>query len=116
MTNNNTSRPQPAAPNFADLLRSGRLAWRLLLDPRVATLAKVAIPVLAGLYVLSPVDLIPDMVPVLGQLDDLAILALAVRLFIALAPPAVVAEHRANLTGAMPADQDAVDGDYRVIS
>ncbi len=116
MTNNNTSRPQPAAPNFADLVRSGRLAWRLLLDPRVATLAKIGIPVLAGLYVLSPVDLIPDVIPVVGQLDDLAVVALAIRLFIALAPPAVVAEHRANLAGAAPADQDAVDADYRVIS
>lgn len=115
MTGNNTQRPpQGAAPNIGDLIRSGRLAWRLLLDPRVATLAKIAIPALAIAYVVSPVDLIPDAIPVVGQLDDLAILGLAVRLFIQLAPPAVVAEHRAKLSGVVQ-EQDVIDGDYRVI-
>ncbi len=109
---------------LADLVRSGRLAWRLLKDPRVGTLAKLAVPVLAGIYVLSPVDLLPDFIPVLGQLDDVAIVALALRLFIQLAPPAVVAEHIATMAGGTPPSQggsgghddgDVIEGDYRVV-
>ncbi len=109
---------------LADLVRSGRLAWRLLKDPRVGTFAKLAVPVLAGIYVLSPVDLLPDVIPVLGQLDDVAIVALALRLFIQLAPPAVVAEHMATMAGHTPPaqggtrgqdDGDVIEGDYRVM-
>ena len=45
------------------------LAWALLRDPRAPKAAK-AVVVLAGLYVLSPVDLVSDLIPVLGWLDD----------------------------------------------
>jgi len=57
---------------FAEL----RLAWRLMREPRVALVAK-ALPVLAALYVVSPLDFIPDVLPVLGQMDDLGILILS---------------------------------------
>lgn len=121
---------------IANMIRDGQLAWRLLNDPRVAAVAKVMIPVLAVLYVLSPVDLIPDVIPVLGQMDDLAVLAIALRLFISMAPPAVVAEHRAQMSGQAPQagpaqntagrtqrpangatveEGDVVDADYHVI-
>ena len=45
------------------------LAWALLRDPRAPKSAKAVI-VLAGLYVISPVDLVPDWIPILGWLDD----------------------------------------------
>lgn len=46
-------------------------------------------------YALSPIDLIPDFIPVLGQLDDLLILPLLVWLAIRMMPKSLIAEHRA---------------------
>ena len=51
------------------LLTHARLAVRLLREPRVPLLAKV-VPVLAAVYLVSPLDAVPDLIPVLGQLDD----------------------------------------------
>ncbi len=51
---------------------------RLRKDPRVPRSAKVAIA-FAGLWVLSPIDLIPDFLPVIGPLDDIIVVALAFR-------------------------------------
>jgi uncharacterized membrane protein YkvA (DUF1232 family) len=51
---------------------------RLRKDPRVPRSAKLAIA-FAGLWVLSPIDLIPDFLPVIGQLDDVIVVALALR-------------------------------------
>jgi uncharacterized membrane protein YkvA (DUF1232 family) len=47
-------------------------------------------------YALSPIDLIPDFVPVLGYLDDLVIVPLGAALVLRLTPPAVLAECRAR--------------------
>ena len=64
-------------------------------DPRVPWLAKVvAAAVLA--YALTPVDLIPDFIPVLGLLDDLVIVPLGLALVVRLVPPELMAEHRAT--------------------
>jgi uncharacterized membrane protein YkvA (DUF1232 family) len=51
---------------------------RLRRDPRVPRSARVAI-VVAGLWVASPIDLIPDFIPVIGPLDDIVVVALALR-------------------------------------
>jgi len=51
---------------------------RLRKDPRVPRRAKVAI-VFAGLWVASPIDLIPEFIPVIGPLDDIIVVALALR-------------------------------------
>ena len=51
---------------------------RLRRDPRVPRRAKIAI-VVAGLWVASPIDLIPEFIPVIGPLDDLVVVALALR-------------------------------------
>ncbi|HEY2949735.1 MAG TPA: DUF1232 domain-containing protein [Micromonosporaceae bacterium] len=51
---------------------------RLRNDPRVPRRAKVAV-VIAGLWVASPIDLIPEFLPVIGPLDDLVVVALALR-------------------------------------
>ena len=54
------------------------LARRLRADPRVPWQAKAAV-VVAGLWVLSPVDLLPEFLPVIGPLDDVVVVALALR-------------------------------------
>jgi uncharacterized membrane protein YkvA (DUF1232 family) len=51
---------------------------RLRKDPRVPRRAKVAI-IIAGLWVASPIDLIPEFLPVIGPLDDVVVVALALR-------------------------------------
>lgn len=68
--------------------------WLAARDPRVPRLAKL----LAGLvtaYALSPIDLIPDFIPVLGLVDDLLIVPAGIWLCIRLIPPPVLADLRA---------------------
>jgi uncharacterized membrane protein YkvA (DUF1232 family) len=55
-----------------------RLVRRLRKHPAVPRRAKVAI-MFAGLWVLSPIDLIPEFLPVIGPLDDVVVVALALR-------------------------------------
>jgi uncharacterized membrane protein YkvA (DUF1232 family) len=69
-----------------------RLYWRLLGDQRVSIWPK-ALLALAVLYVLSPVDLVPDVIPFVGEIDDLVVLIAACRVFVYLCPPDVVQEH-----------------------
>ena len=93
-------RPVPVKPEdpgallawFQDVIRQTRLAWRLLWDPRVPWWTKL-IPPAALAYVLFPVDIIPDVMVGLGQLDDIAVVLLGAKIFIELAPPDVVREH-----------------------
>jgi uncharacterized membrane protein YkvA (DUF1232 family) len=63
-------------------------------DPRVPWYAKALAVAVAG-YALSPIDLIPDFIPVLGYLDDLIIVPLGILLVVRLIPPRIMAEHRA---------------------
>jgi len=62
---------------------------RLRRDPRVPRSARVAI-VVAGLWVLSPIDLIPEFIPVIGPLDDVVVVALALRYAARRVPPDVL--------------------------
>ena len=62
---------------------------RLRRDPRVPRSARVAI-VIAGLWVLSPIDLIPEFIPVIGPLDDVVVVALALRYAARRVPPDVL--------------------------
>ncbi len=62
---------------------------RLRRDPRVPRSARVAI-VVAGLWVLSPIDLIPEFIPVIGPLDDVVVVALALRYAARRVPPEVL--------------------------
>jgi uncharacterized membrane protein YkvA (DUF1232 family) len=63
-------------------------------DPRVPWFAKCGAVAVAA-YALSPIDLIPDFVPVLGYLDDLIIVPAGMALVIRCIPPDIMAEHRA---------------------
>ncbi|MGQ7791770.1 YkvA family protein [Faunimonas sp. B44] len=68
-------------------------------DRRVPWYAKAVAAAVAG-YALSPIDLIPDFVPVLGYLDDLVIVPLGILLAVKLVPPDLMAEHRAAAAAA----------------
>jgi len=62
-------------------------------DPRVPWHAKALAACVAG-YALSPIDLIPDFIPVLGYLDDLLLVPLGIWLVVRMIPPQIMAEHR----------------------
>lgn len=80
-----------------DALLRIKLIFRLLADRRVNPWLKL-VPIAGILYLVSPLDLIPDvMLPVIGELDDLAILWLTNHFFIEFCPPEVVREHVRNL-------------------
>lgn len=78
-----------------DVPTQGKLAYCLLRDPRVPTPPKLALLGALGLIV-SPLDL-PAWVPVVGDLDMLALAVLAVKVFVDACPPEVVREHRKAL-------------------
>jgi uncharacterized membrane protein YkvA (DUF1232 family) len=75
------------------------LAGRLVADERMP-LAVRAIPALLVLYLAMPLDIIPDFIPVLGQLDDIAVVIVAVGLFARFAPVRIIEEHIATLESA----------------
>lgn len=74
------------------LLRNGRLLWRLIRDSRTPLLPKLILGA-ALLYALSPLDFVPDFVPLVGQLDDVAVLALGLELFFKNVPEWLRREH-----------------------
>ncbi|RWX32769.1 DUF1232 domain-containing protein, partial [Rhizobium leguminosarum] len=74
------------AKNWAKSLKRDIVAlWLAARDPRVPWHAKVVAGAVAA-YALSPIDLIPDFIPILGYLDDLLILPLGIMLAIRLVP------------------------------
>ena len=103
-------------------LDQARLTCRLYRDPRVSTLLKVMLPSIAVLYLLSPIDLIPDFLLGLGQIDDLGILTVAVlvisKLMPHLVPEPIVAEHRSAMgsTDGLPSQPSdvVIDTTYQV--
>jgi len=62
-------------------------------DPRVPWYAK-ALALAVAAYAASPIDLIPDFIPIVGYLDDLIIVPLGIALVVRLIPPEIMAEHR----------------------
>lgn len=69
--------------------------WIAARDPRVPWHAKAVAGAVAA-YALSPIDLIPDFIPVLGYLDDLIIVPAGIWLALRLVPPPLMAELRAE--------------------
>lgn len=62
-------------------------------DPRTPWLPKV-LALLIAAYALSPIDLIPDFIPILGYLDEIILLPIAIAFVVRLIPPPLMAEHR----------------------
>ena len=87
-----------AAPikDWARIIRRDVVAlWLAARDPRVPWLAKAVAAAVAA-YALSPIDLIPDFIPVIGYLDDLLLVPLGILLAVRLIPPPVMADLRAR--------------------
>lgn len=96
------------------LLRDVGTAWRLLWDPNVPGLLKLALPFLALLYWVWPLDLIPGL-----PLDDIAVFLLAARLFVSLASSdsinrAFGGRRTESRSGGHP-DDDVIDTTWRVV-
>ena len=72
--------------------RYAKLAANMVRDDRVPARAKAAL-IVGGVYVVSPIDLIPGIIPVLGQIDDLVVIMMAIGSATRLCPPELVDEH-----------------------
>lgn len=66
--------------------------WRIFRDRDTPIAAKAVIPAVLA-YLAMPLDIIPDFIPVLGQLDDLAVIALGLGLVLMMTPRHVIEEH-----------------------
>lgn len=84
------------AKQWARLIKRDVLAlWLAAQDPRVPWYAKLLAGGVAA-YALSPIDLIPDFIPVLGYVDDLILVPLGILITVRLIPPPLMAEFRAE--------------------
>ena len=86
----------PEGSAFKEFVQQMKLVYNLMLDRRVHPMTKL-IPLVSLAYVVLPPDLIPDLIPGLGQMDDLAIVLLGVRFFLELSPEDVVQSHLKQL-------------------
>ncbi len=84
--------PQRIARFFYHLPSFLKLFWRLLKDRRVPLPPKLLLILLLA-YVFAPVDLLPDFLAGLGQIDDLVVIFLGLRAFVRLCPREVVRDH-----------------------
>ena len=82
---------------FQDLWKQAQVTLRLLRDPRVA-MWKKTIPFLPLIYVVSPLNLLSSWIPVIGQIDDVALFLAAMRLFEKMADSDLVIEHEAKVS------------------
>lgn len=100
---------------FREVWQQARLVYYLLRDPEVPFYWKL-VPFAAVLYLLWPVDFLPDLAPVLGQLDDLTALLVSSKVFIEMAPPHVVARYmeQIRVSDGFSATKDA-DVDEKII-
>jgi len=90
---------------WREVWRQARLAWYLIRSPEVPLYLKV-LPAIAVIYVLLPTDFIPDVFPVIGQLDDITALLVGAKVFIELAPQEVVARYVQRARGGASAASD----------
>jgi uncharacterized membrane protein YkvA (DUF1232 family) len=88
----------------------GRLAWRLGRDPLISRARRAAVIGAAG-YLVSPIDLVPGFIPVLGQLDDIAVVLAALRLALDGLDP----ERRRAHLGAVGLDEGHLATDLRAV-
>ena len=101
------------------LTRIPGLVFRLMLDRRVPMRLKLIIPA-AVLYLVSPIDLLPDIFPLLGHTDDLVVIILALASFLLMTPRNVLNEYLTGRPADLSADSgtrdsrgNVIEGEYR---
>ncbi|MFZ0544689.1 MAG: DUF1232 domain-containing protein [Candidatus Promineifilaceae bacterium] len=128
-TTENALDPRMKDPGFwREIWEQVRLVWLLLRDSDVPIYLKL-LPLAAVIYVIFPVDLIPDFVVPLGQIDDLTAVLLGAKMFIEMAPQDIVNRHiramrmqygSASLNDVEPSDKEIdasiiIEGDYHQV-
>ncbi|PKB61251.1 MAG: hypothetical protein BZY79_04720 [SAR202 cluster bacterium Casp-Chloro-G4] len=98
------------------LMRSGvmRLIMKLIMDRRVPIRAKLVIPA-ALIYLISPFDLVPDIVPISGWIDDIVVTLVAAALFLMMVPRDVLMEHVGRASSKRSKNGKVIDGEYRIV-
>lgn len=101
-----------------------RLIVRLFLDRRVPLASKLVLPA-ALVYIVFPIDLVPDIIAPLGLIDDVVVLLGSIAIFLAIVPGHLVAEHMRQIRGGARAGGQAADsqkpqapvveGRYRIV-
>lgn len=87
-------------PSLAHRVRTeAHAVWLAIRDPRTPLAARI-VGILVAAYALSPIDLIPDFIPVFGLVDDAILIPLGIWLFERLIPAEQFAEHRATAEAA----------------
>ncbi|GAC1377647.1 MAG: YkvA family protein [Aquirhabdus sp.] len=98
MTNDQNNNIGHQIRRWASTIKRDVIAvWLAARDPRTPKYAKLLALLVAG-YALSPIDLIPDFIPILGYLDDLIIVPLGLFLVIRCIPPLLMGEFRLQAT------------------
>ncbi len=117
MTNNRRKLLAPPPSGMvASLVKQLKLIARLMGDKRVSPFLKI-LPIASLVYLISPVDLVPGAVfPVIGALDDAAILWIGSTLFVQLCPDEVVKEHEDDLNMIASDDSDIVDAEAKDVN
>lgn len=121
---NNQQTPPDRRGSVQKLWDRLTLSWRLMVDRRVE-LGHKFIPLLAFLYVVSPIDFIPEaLFGPLGVFDDIGLFILGLETFIRMAPPEVVREHMNFLKGRFDPQEkpkrrestsgEVIEGEYRI--
>jgi uncharacterized membrane protein YkvA (DUF1232 family) len=100
------------------IVRYFTLIWRLSCDKRVNILVRSLVP-LALVYFVIPTDFVKDRVPIIGRLDDIIVLGMALLLLVKLSPRHIVDEHLGvRSVPSRPEDHDpsnVVDGASRIV-
>jgi uncharacterized membrane protein YkvA (DUF1232 family) len=117
MTNRRSSVVPQKGGLLKEFLKQARLVGRLVGDRRVSGILKL-LPIASIAYLISPIDLVPGLaIPLLGALDDAAVVWLGTTLFIELCPAEVVQEHKQSLDGDSSGDSgEIIDADTRDIN
>jgi uncharacterized membrane protein YkvA (DUF1232 family) len=114
-----SSTHQPNEASTLGRIERARLTWRLLRDPRVPVWMKAALPTIAAIYLVVPIDLIPDFILGFGQIDDLSMMGIllfaATKILPRIAPAELVSEHLSDLRRGRNGNRNTfVDAEYTV--